>query len=313
VSGTIPVVDLTAYTGATPSSGGAAARAAFVRTLGEGLERFGFVAVSGHGIAPATLEAAYAVARQVFALPTDVKRGYETPQDGRQRGYTSFGVEHAKDTVVPDLKEFWHVGRTLPADHPAHTSGDVPYNRHPTEVPDFGPLFDALFVQMERFAHQLLVGVAEYLGQPPSYFREMVTNGNSVLRLINYPELGGGVPGGALRAAAHEDINLLTVLPVSTRPGLELLTREGVWLPVHVPPDVMVCDTGDMMQLLTGGQLPATTHRVVNPGGRDGGRLSMPFFLHPHPDWVLTPLRGDVEPVRTREFLHERLKAIGVA
>lgn len=308
MSGTIPVVDLSTYTGADP-----VARAAFVRTLGEGLERYGFVAVSGHGIAPATLEAAYAVARQVFALPTDVKRRYETPEDGRQRGYTSFGVEHAKDTKVPDLKEFWHVGRTLPADHPARLSGDVPPNLHPVEVPAFADLFDPLFAQMEAFANQLLVGVAEYLGQSPHYFRGMVKDGNSVLRLINYPELGGGVPGGALRAAAHEDINLLTVLPVSTRPGLELLTREGEWMPVHVPPDVMVCDTGDMMQLLTGRRLPATTHRVVNPGGRDGGRLSMPFFLHPHPDHVLTPLQGDEPPILTRTFLHERLKAIGVA
>ncbi|MDP2316338.1 MAG: 2-oxoglutarate and iron-dependent oxygenase domain-containing protein [Pseudomonadota bacterium] len=308
MSGTIPVVDLTAYTGTDK-----AARAEFVEALGAGLERFGFVAVSGHGIDAATLEEAYAVARRVFALSTDTKRRYETPEDGRQRGYTSFGVEHAKDTQVPDLKEFWHVGRTLPADHPGRLSGDVPANRHPAEVPEFGPLFDSLFARMEGFANALLEGVAEYLGQPTSYFRQMVTDGNSVLRLINYPELGGGVPGGALRAAAHEDINLLTVLPVSTKPGLELLTREGVWMPVHVPPDVMVCDTGDMMQLLTGGRLPATTHRVVNPGGRDGGRLSMPFFLHPHPDWMLTPLRGDAPAVRTREFLHERLKAIGVA
>jgi isopenicillin N synthase-like dioxygenase len=306
--GTIPVVDLAAY-----ASGGRAARAAFVRTLGQGLERFGFVAVQGHGLAPAMLEDAYATARRVFALPVDVKRRYETPEDGRQRGYTSFGVEHAKDTIVPDLKEFWHVGRTLPADHPLHLRGDVPRNQHPAELAAFGPLFDDLFVRFEFFANALLEGVADYLGQPPAFFREMVRDGNSVLRLIHYPELGGGVPGGAVRAAAHEDINLLTVLPVSTRPGLELLTREGDWMPVHTPPDVMVCDTGDMMQLLTGGRLPSTTHRVVNPGGRDGGRLSMPFFLHPHPDHVLTPLIGDAAPVRARDFLHERLQAIGVA
>ncbi len=313
MSGSIPVVDLTAYTGAAPSPGSGADRAAFVRTLGEGLERFGFVAVQGHGIPAASLDQAYALARRLFAQPTSVKQRYETPQDGRQRGYTSFGVEHAKDTAVPDLKEFWHVGRTLGADHPLHVRGDVPPNRHPAEVPEFGPHFDALFASMEGFANQLLEAVAEYLGQPPSFFREMVTDGNSVLRLIHYPELGGGVPGGAVRAAAHEDINLLTVLPVSTRPGLEILTREGEWLAVDVPPDVMVCDTGDMMQLLTGGRLPATTHRVVNPGGKDGGRLSMPFFLHPHPDWLLAPLQGGAAPVRTREFLHERLRAIGVA
>jgi isopenicillin N synthase-like dioxygenase len=306
--GTIPVVDLAAHGDPDP-----AVRAAFVRTLGEGLEQFGFVAVQGHGLSAAMLEDAYAMARQVFALPVAVKQRYETREDGRQRGYTSFGVEHAKDTHVPDLKEFWHVGRTLPPDHPLHLSGDVPRNQHPAELPGFGPLFDEMFARFERFANLLLEGVADYLGQPRDYFRGMVKDGNSVLRLIHYPELGGGVPGGAVRAAAHEDINLLTVLPVSTRPGLELLTREGAWMPVHTPPDVMVCDTGDMMQLLTGGRLPATTHRVVNPGGRDGGRLSMPFFLHPHPDHMLTPLQGDAPPARARDFLRARLEAIGVA
>lgn len=308
MSGSIPVVDLRAYT-----EGGAAARDAFVQTLGDGLSRLGFVAVEGHGVAPETLQRAYALARELFDLPGDVKRRYETPADGRQRGYTPFGVEHAKDTAVADLKEFWHVGRTLGADHPLHVRGDVPPNRHPAELPAFGPHFDRLFAQVEGFANLLLEGVATWLGQSPAYFREMVRDGNSVLRLIHYPELGGGVPGGAVRAAAHEDINLLTVLPVSTRPGLEILTRDGEWLAVDVPPDVMVCDTGDMMQLLTGGRLPATTHRVVNPGGRDGGRLSMPFFLHPHPDWILTPLQGDAAPVRAADFLHERLRAIGLA
>ncbi|MFZ5475988.1 MAG: isopenicillin N synthase family dioxygenase [Myxococcota bacterium] len=293
----IPVVDLRAFAGPASTD--------FVRTLGAGLEEFGFVAVTGHGIPGELLDRAYAVARRVFHLPGEVKRRYETPEDGRQRGYTSFGVEHAKDTVVPDLKEFWHVGRV-------ESGGDVPPNRHPVEVPEFGVVFDELFARMEGFANTLLEGVALHLGQPPAYFREMVAGGNSVLRVIHYPELGGGVPGGAVRAAAHEDINLLTVLPVSTRPGLELLTRDGRWMAVDVPPDVMVCDTGDMMQLLTGGRLPATTHRVVNPGGPDGGRLSMPFFLHPHPDWMLTPMNG-AAPVRTKEFLAERLRAIGVA
>lgn len=301
----IPVVDLRALH--TPD------HATLVRTLGQGLERFGFVAVTGHGIPADLLARAYDVAGRLFALPEDVKRRYETPEDGRQRGYTSFGVEHAKDTVVPDLKEFWHVGRTLPADHPLHVRGDVPRNRHPAELPAFAEVFDRLFVEMEGFANRLLEAVAEHLGQPAPWFREMVTDGNSVLRLIHYPDLGEGVPAGAVRAAAHEDINLLTVLPVSTRPGLELLTRDGTWMPVHTPPDVMVCDTGDMMARLTGGRLPATTHRVVNPGGRDGGRLSMPFFLHPHPDWILEPLAGDAPPVRTRDYLHERLRAIGVA
>ncbi len=302
----IPVVDLSDFS--NPER-----REAFIKVLGEGLERFGFVAVVNHGIPPELLERAYGTAQATFALPEDTKKRYEFPKEGRQRGYTSFGVEHAKDQPIPDLKEFWHVGRNLPAGHPLRERGEVPKNRHPEEVPDFAPTFDELFARMEDFANRLLVAVGAYLGQPEAYFREMIKDGNSVLRIINYPDMGGNIPVGAVRAAAHEDINLLTVLPVSTRPGLELLTREGEWMAVHTPPDVMVCDTGDMMARLTGGKLPATTHRVVNPGGSDGGRLSMPFFLHPHPDHLLTPLFGEpLPPITTQEFLYNRLREIGL-
>ncbi len=303
---TIPVVDLNDFSDP-------ARRDAFVKTLGEGLERFGFVAVVNHGIPTALLDQAYGRARDLFALPEAEKKAYEFPKEGRQRGYTSFGVEHAKDQPIPDLKEFWHVGRILPVDHPMRVKGEVPANHYPSEIPAFGPTFDALFSQMEDFANRLLVAVGAYLGQPEDYFRNMVKDGNSVLRVIHYPDMGGSIPAGAVRAAAHEDINLLTVLPVSTRPGLELLTRDGTWMAIHTPPDVMVCDTGDMMARITGGRLPATTHRVVNPGGSDGGRLSMPFFLHPHPEHVLTPLFGEpLPPITTQEFLYNRLREIGL-
>lgn len=302
----VPVVDLSDFM--DPER-----RSLFVRTLGEGLERFGFVAVTGHGIPAELLASAYAIAEQTFSLPVEAKRRYETPGDGRQRGYTSLGVEHAKDHSVPDLKEFWHVGRELGDAHPLHVAGDVPKNQFPDEVPEFRPTYLALYNALEAFANQLLDAVGLYLGLAPGFFRTLTHDGNSVLRIIHYPSLGGAVPEGAIRAAAHEDINLLTVLPVSTKPGLELLTRDGEWLAVEVPPDTMVCDTGDMMQLLTGRRLPATTHRVVNPPGAEAGaRLSMPFFLHPHPDAVLAPISGDAPPVVTRDFFHARLREIGV-
>jgi isopenicillin N synthase-like dioxygenase len=286
----------------------------FVRALGEALEDLGFVALANHGIDRALLSRAYDVAGEVFAQPEAVKRRYEDPASGRERGYTSFGVERALDGAAPDLKEFWHVGRTLPPDHAAVLAGRLHPNRFPSEVPAFGPTFRALYDSMEAFAHRLLDGVGAWLELPPAYFRDMVAEGNSVLRVIHYPDLGRPAPPGAVRAAQHEDINLITVLPASTRPGLQLLTREGDWLPVHTPPDVMICDTGDMMQLLTGGRLPSTTHRVVNPEGvGDGGRLSMPFFVHPRPDHVLTPLvEGSGQPIRAHDFLYERLQAIGV-
>lgn len=289
-----------------------ARRAEFVRVLGTGLEEFGFVAVVGHGVAEATLDAAYGAARAFFALPEAVKRQYETPDDGRQRGYTSFGVEHAKDTLVPDLKEFFHVGRSLDPAHPLHRSGDVPVNRFPAELPEFQRVFTAYYAQVESFADRLLAALALHLGEDEAYFARLTRDGNSVLRIIHYPDVPDAVPG-AVRAAAHEDINLLTVLPVSTRPGLEVMTRDGRWIAVNTPPNVMVCDTGDMMALLTGNRVPATTHRVVNPERADGGRLSMPFFMHPHPDAMLVPeVPGFRTGVRTRDFFHERLRAIGV-
>lgn len=289
-----------------------ARRAEFVGVLGRGLEEFGFVAVTGHGVDVATLERAYAAARAFFALPEATKQRYETPEDGRQRGYTSFGVEHAKDTLVPDLKEFFHVGRSLASDHPLHLAGDVPPNRFPAELPEFEAVFTAYYAQIEAFADRLLSALALHLGEDEGYFGRLTRDGNSVLRIIHYPDVPDAVPG-AVRAAAHEDINLLTVLPVSTQPGLEVMTRDGRWLAVCPPPNVMVCDTGDMMALLTGNRVPATTHRVVNPPRADGGRLSMPFFLHPHPDAMLVPrVPGFADGVRTRDFFHARLREIGV-
>lgn len=304
----IPLVDLRDMHGTSSE------RDRFVRALGEGLEEFGFVNVTGHGIDPALIDRAYALAEQLFALPPEVKRRHETPEDGRQRGYTSFGKEHAKDQKHGDLKEFWHVGRKLGDQHPLHLSGDVPPNQFPKELPAFGPTFIELFDRMEGFANNLLDAVGLYLGLRPDFFRDAVRDGNSVLRIIHYPDLAG-VPyvPGSVRAAQHEDINLITVLPASTRPGLELLTRDGQWMAVDAPPGVMICDTGDMMQLLTGGRMPATTHRVVNPPESDGGRLSMPFFLHPHPDYLLAPMTGDAPAIKARDYLHQRLVEIGVA
>lgn len=303
---TIPVVDLRDYTGRDPE-----ARVEFIHTLGEALERFGFVAVAHHGVPG--LERSYALARQLFALPPAIKARYETPEDGRQRGYTSFGVEHAKDQALPDLKEFWHVGRTLPPGHPSFLDGLIRPNRFPAELPEFGPHFAALFIELESFAETLLDAVGEYLDYPPGFLRSLVTGGNSVLRLIHYPDPDGRAVPGAVRAAAHEDINLLTVLPAATAPGLELLTREGEWMAVQTPPDVLICDTGDMMALLTQGRLPATTHRVVNPPTPDGGRLSMPFFLHPRPEVSLRPFDRKLgQEVLAGEVLHQRLREIGV-
>lgn len=301
----VPLVDFADY------RAGGARRAAFIKTLGRGLEATGFVKVTGHGIPQALLDRAYGMAEQTFALPEPVKKQYEDASISRQRGYTSFGVEKAKDRKVGDLKEFWHVGVELDTAHPLHQSGDIPANLYPQELPAFRDTFQELYQAIAGFAEELLVSIGEHIGVDEAHLRGMVSESNSVLRIIHYPDSPDAEPG-AVRAAEHEDINLLTVLPVSTRPGLELLTREGEWMAVEAEPGVMICDTGDMMQRLTGGLLPATTHRVVNPDKADGGRLSMPFFMHPNPDYIIKPLRGDEPAISARDFLLERLRENGV-
>jgi isopenicillin N synthase-like dioxygenase len=299
----VPTLDFQEYAGS--------GRAAFVRALGEGLERFGFVSVTGHGIPAALLDRAYRVAESVFRLPERQKLACEHPASGRQRGYTPYGQEKAKGFTAADLKEFWQVGRELPEAHPLRAGGQMAPNLFPAALPEAREVFLALYEALERFAQGLLEAVGEHLGLPRDFFRELTRDGDSILRIIHYPDLPGGAPQGAVRAAPHEDINLMTVLPASTRPGLELLTRDGRWLAVQPPAGAMICDTGDMMAHLTAGRLPATTHRVVNPGQSDGARYSMPFFLHPRADAMLRPL-GAGEPILARDLLNRRLREIGV-
>ncbi len=295
----IPTVDL--------SEVGSATHPQMVAALGAGLERWGFVFVVGHGVNAGIVDAAYASARRVWQLPFEVKLGYERPDDGRQRGYTGFGVEHARDSAVPDLKEFWHVGRDLPFEHPL--AGEIPANVLPAEVPEFGEATRRLFEAMEATSQQLLVLIAEHLGESARFFEPIVRDGNSVLRLIHYPDVGTPEPG-AVRAAAHEDINLITLLVAATKPGLQLQTPDGRWLDVAAPPGSIVADTGDMMKLLTGGRLGATRHRVVNPEGADGGRMSMPFFVHPRPDAVLC--HQDGLQVTAQSYFERRQLETGV-
>jgi len=294
-----------------------------VQQIGDSLKQWGFVTLVDHGVDPTLLERGYQVAREVFALSEPLKLACEDQEGGRQRGYTPFLLEKAKGQSQPDLKEFWHIGRTLPPEHPASRSGLMRPNLYPQALPDFQVVMSELYLQMDRLAHSLLSVIARYLGLSSEAFSELAQDGNSVLRVLHYPDVDSKDSVGKVRAAAHEDINLLTLLPAATRPGLELLTREGRWLPVITPEGAMICDTGDMMSALTGGVMPATTHRVVNPeGGSDGGRLSMPFFMHPHPDAVLSPERIGLSAPRhpqidgvgltAHQFLQRRLRDNGL-
>ena len=294
----VPIIDVSRYDEAT------------IRAVGDALGEHGFVSIVGHGVDPALLDRAFEVAGDLFGLPPQVLARYERPDIQRQRGYVPFRSESAVGGLAPDLKAFWHVGRDLPADHPLVAKGLMHPNPWPTERPLFAPVMRAVFRELERVALSMLDALAAYLGADRAAFREMVRDGNSVLRIIDYPDVADVEPG-AVRAAAHEDINLLTILPAATKPGLELLTRDGRWLPIASAPGALICDTGDMMQLVSGGRLPAVTHRVVNPEGADGGRRSMPFFLHPRPDarLVMPGEAGRGDGVLAHDFLLDRLAA----
>lgn len=288
-------------------------RADFINELGDALRHFGFAAVEGHGVDGALLRRNYELFEALFALPDDVKKRYEFPERGRERGYTSFGIEHAKDSAKPDLKEFWHYGR--------QGADGRRQNVWPAEIPELRDNATKLFAAMEGVALELLGAISLYLGAAEETIPRIARGGNSIVRVIHYPVCDGFDEPGVMRAAQHEDINLLTLLPEATQSGLELLTAEGEWLPIPSLPGQLIVDTGDMMQRLTNDYIPARTHRVVNPDGVATDRYSMPFFCHPRPEASLAVLPqclrpGDqphYAPATADEYLQERLREIGVA
>lgn len=308
----IPTVNLNDYT-----SGDAQARQRLVRTLGEGLQEFGFLNVEGHGIDSSLIRGTYDLWKRFFELPEEVKRKYSGVEGGA-RGFTPFGVEHAKDNPLPDLKEFWHVGQEPPEGHPYRN--EYPANVWPGEIPEIKEPTLRLYKSLERVAENLLRALAEHFELPRETFASMMTVGNSILRVLHYPPVKAEqLP--AVRAAAHEDINLITLLCEATDSGLEILTREGEWMPVETGEGQIVVDAGDMLSRATNEVVPATTHRVVNPpGGLERDRYSMPFFVHPYSACDLTILdrftSGDnppkYPPITAGEFLEQRLREIGL-
>ena len=304
---TIPVVDLEAWRSGDLS---------FARELGHALEQYGFVAVENHGVRSGTRARALAQVQALFELSDAAKTRYERPQHGRQRGYTPRGVERAKNVSVGDLKEFWHIGPEL-EDRP-DLADRIGANVWPEELPEFKAAMLSFYAELEQCGFALFQALAHYLNVPPTTFTDMLEGGNTVLRSIHYPKPASApTQSGAVWAAAHEDINMMTLLSEATQPGLELLTREGEWLPIHPVPGQLIADTGDMFQRLTNGRFPATTHRVVAPPEQRSARYSMPFFIHPHPDTMLTPLPACVghsdglryEHISAHEYLQNRLRA----
>jgi isopenicillin N synthase-like dioxygenase len=290
---------------------------AFADKLGRSFEEYGFAIIADHGIPDALIERAEEKARAFFALPDEVKRRYHVAGGGGARGYTPFGIETAKGAKSHDLKEFWHVGRELAAGH--RFRGHMPDNVWPEEIASFRDTFLELFDTFDRTGLKILKAIARYLGIDEDYFVDTVRDGNSVLRLLHYPPIEGE-PGSHVRAGAHEDINTITLLLGAEEAGLELLTKEGRWIPVSPNPGEMVVNIGDMLQRLTNGQLRSTSHRVVNPPAERRGfsRYSMPFFLHFRSDFLIEALPGTVPageqprwpPMTADDYLQERLREI---
>ena len=293
---------------------------AFAERIGRSFSDWGFAVVADHGIPAELIERAEAMSRAFFALPEEVKRSYHIAGGGGARGYTPFGTESAKDSNISDLKEFWHIGRDLPAGHPFEPV--MPPNVWPKELDGFRETYLEMFAAFDKAGARILEAIARFLGLAPDFFVDTVRDGNSVMRLIHYPPVPEDSP--AVRAGAHEDINTITLLIGAEEAGLELLDKNGQWRPVTPKAGELAVNIGDMLQRLTNNRLPSTTHRVVNPAPERRGfsRYSMPFFLHFRPDYAIETLPNCVddehpdlypEPITAHEYLMQRLREIGLA
>jgi isopenicillin N synthase-like dioxygenase len=293
-------------------------RDAFVAELGAAYREFGFCCISGHGIARELIDGSYDAFQRFFALPAEAKLKYHIPGSGGARGYTPFKVETAKDSQYADLKEFWHIGREIPRD--SKFADVMPPNVWPAEVPDFKRWGYGLYQALDDLGSRVLRALALHIGQPENFFEDKTGVGNSILRPIHYPPIDDASDIPNVRAGAHEDINLITLLVGASAEGLEVLSH-GQWLPITTEGDAIVVNIGDMLQRLTNHVFPSTSHRVVNPPNENARkpRYSVPFFLHPNPDVVLDPLASCITPdnprrydtsITAHEYLMQRLREI---
>ncbi|AXY76628.1 isopenicillin N synthase family oxygenase [Paraflavitalea soli] len=310
----IPVVNLADFTSGDPQL-----KQAFVNQLGKAYEEVGFVAVKNHGIPDDLIADLYKYVQQFFALPSDTKRQYEVPGLAGQRGYTSFGKEHAKGSDAPDLKEFFQYGQIVEDNDPV--KNEYPDNVKVKDVAAFNVTFEEAYRAFEKSGKALLQAIALYLGLDEHYFDAHIHNGNSILRAIHYPPITSE-PKSAIRAEQHEDINLITLLVGASADGLQILTKQNEWVGVTSLPEQIVVNVGDMLQRLTNNKLKSTTHRVVNPPRAmwHTSRFSIPFFLHPKGEMSLASLESCIDAEHPKaypdatagEYLDERLREIGL-
>jgi len=310
----IPIVDLSRFTEGTASQ-----KADFVQQLGRAFQEVGFVSVMNHGIPDQLIADQYRLVQAFFGLPEEKKRQYEIPGLAGQRGYTSFGKEHAKGSDAPDLKEFFQYGQTV-------TDADMISEEYPNNVmvdaiPQLNETLYQAYRHFEKSGGALLAAIALYLDLPENYFENHIHNGNSILRCIHYPPITRE-PQSAIRAEQHEDINLITLLVGASADGLQILNKQGDWVGVTSLPNQIVVNVGDMLQRLTNNMLKSTTHRVVNPPREfwHTSRFSVPFFLHPRSNMSLACLSNCIDDAHPKaypditagEYLEERLREIGL-
>lgn len=310
----IPSVDLSDFL-----ADDSARKQKFIKEIGEAYEEIGFVALKGHFLSIELSTNLYEEVKRFFDLPTEIKESYEIEGIGGQRGYTSFGKESAKGKKEGDLKEFWHFGQEVVGNDAL--KAQYPENVQVKEIPNFNKVGMEAYKNLEKTAIYVLRALALYIGLDEFYFDNYVTNGNSILRPIHYPPIQGE-PKGAVRAAAHGDINLITLLMGASASGLEVQNKQGKWIPVTALPEQLVINVGDMLERLTNNKLRSTIHRVVNPPREEWGksRYSIPFFTHPISEMSLNCLPECItethpkvyDDITAGEFLNERLRELGL-
>ncbi|SKB74387.1 Isopenicillin N synthase [Sphingobacterium nematocida] len=313
----IPRLDLLHYT-----DGSTEQRTQFVKDIGKAFNETGFVTIANHGLSDKLISELYETVKAFFELPQEIKDKYEFPELAGQRGYTTKGKEKAKDSTTPDLKEFWQRGQTIVGED--YSKSDFPDNPTVQELPRFDIVTGEIYKKLENAGRNLLKAIATYLELDENYFEEYVINGNSILRAIHYFPINNpeNLSPDAVRAGAHEDINLITLLIGASADGLEVLTKDGDWYPIKAKGEDIVVNVGDMLQRLTNNKLKSTTHRVVNPTIElmKTSRYSVPFFLHPKSQMNLASLDSCIdkdhpkvyEDYTAGQYLDERLREIGL-
>ncbi|MFZ9981915.1 MAG: isopenicillin N synthase family dioxygenase [Cyclobacteriaceae bacterium] len=313
----VPSLDLSDF-----DSGDPVRRKKFVDSLGQAYQNIGFVAIRNHYLSESLSQKLYEVIGKFFALPDEIKHKYEIPELAGQRGYIGKGKEHAKGRNTGDLKEFFHIGQTVEDNDPIRS--EYPDNIWPSELPEMKETGLEVYRQLEKTGVQMLRAIALYLNLPENYFDARVRHGNSILRPIHYYPIANPdeVPSDAVRAAEHGDINLITLLMGASADGLQVLRRDGKWIPITALPDQLVVNVGDMLERLTNKKLKSTIHRVVNPPRAlmNTPRYSIPFFMHPRSEMSLAALENCVDESHSKlwpdttagAFLEERLKEIGL-